>query len=56
MGEVIHATFLLVKSDGGKSRVLRRHPKFKLGTSCDRADDLKMDHADPEDTRPSELA
>jgi hypothetical protein len=43
---VIHAAFTPKVVDGGKARIQRRRAR------CD----LTMDHADPEDTRLSELA
>ena len=59
MGDVINASFTPAPKDGGKARILRRRRAIMVehmfhGSAL--PDDLIMDKADPEDTRPSELA
>jgi hypothetical protein len=58
MGEVINVTFGLKPSDGGKARIRRRREALALSAKAILAqvDDLVMHTADPEDTRPSDLA
>lgn len=56
---VIYAAFTPKVGDGAKARILRRRRTLGLeymfhGSTL--PDDLAMGHADPEDTRPSELA
>jgi hypothetical protein len=52
MGDVVNVSFGQPPKDGGKARILARRKACGLR----KPDDLAMDHADPEDTRPSELA
>lgn len=53
MGQVIHTSFSPKPTDGGKARILRHRDNFKFRSLAapiaDNADDLLMDHADPED-------
>jgi hypothetical protein len=62
---VIYAAFTPKVADGGKARILRR--RVALSCSADALglkapdgfrfrEDLTMERADPEDTRPSEMA
>lgn len=54
MGDIIYACFTPKTADGGKARIRRRREALALAKA--KVDDLVMHTADPEDTRPSELA
>lgn len=58
MGEVVNVSFGRKTADGGKARILaRRHDRIAAAhRAMSQRDDLTMDHADPADTRPSEIA
>ena len=58
MGDVLQ--FRQLPKDGGKARIRSRRAELALSMSAKailaQVDSLTMDHADPEDTRPSDIA